>query len=108
MDTPLYCATVLYPYQEGADFDFDLYARALIPMYVEVLGDNCVGYEVRRGLTSPGAPHVHFVCIANFWVESAERFMDSMGDHRMKEVMAQIAAFTKIQPIRQFDQVVGD
>ena len=99
-----FCATVLYPYKEGAAFNFDYYAGTLVPMHVEILGDNCVKFEIRKGLTTPGAPVPHFICIANFWIESAEKFGDSMSDPRMKDVMIKISAFTDIQPIRQFDE----
>jgi hypothetical protein len=51
----LFCATVLYPNKEGANFDFELYSKTLIPGYVEILGENCVKYEVRKGLTTAGA-----------------------------------------------------
>lgn len=107
MENSLFCATVLYPNKEGATFDFDLYSKTIIPKYVEILGDNCVKYEVRKGLTTPGAPATNFICVANFWVKSGEQFGASMADPRMKEVMKEIAAFTDIQPIRQFDIVIS-
>lgn len=104
---PLFCATVLYPNQEGVNFDFELYAHKLIPEYVEILGDNVVKYEVRKGLTTPGAPAPNFICIAGIWVKSGQQFGASMADHRMGALMRKISAFTDIQPMRQFDQVVS-
>jgi len=50
----MYCATVLYPNKEGSSFDFEHYAGTLAPMYAKILGDNCVKFEVRRGLVTPG------------------------------------------------------
>lgn len=102
----LFCATVLYPFQPNTNFNFDHYANVLIPAYVKLLGDNCIRYEVRKGLTSPAANHVHFICIANFWIRSGEQFGAAMGKPEMKEIMQKIAAFTDIQPIRQFDEVI--
>lgn len=104
---PVFCATVLYPYKDGATFDFDLYANKLIPKYVEILGDNVIKFEVRKGLTTPGAPAPNFICIASIWVSSGERFGTSMADPRMGELMKEISSFTDIQPLRQFDQVVA-
>jgi uncharacterized protein (TIGR02118 family) len=106
MANTLFCATVLYPYKEGASFDFEYYSTNLAPEYAEILGDNCVKFEVRKGLMAPGEPTPHFICIANFWVKSSEQFGASMADPAMKDLMAKIAAFTDIIPIRQFDEVI--
>jgi hypothetical protein len=103
---PVFCAAVLYPNKEGASFDFELYANQLIPEYVKILGDNVVKFEVRKGLTMPGAPAPNFVCIANIWVTSDKKFGVSMADPRMGVLMRKISSFTEIQPIRQFDQVI--
>lgn len=107
MRTQLFCATVLYPNKENASFDFELYSKTLIPKYVEILGENCIQYEIRKGLTAPAAPAQDFICIANFWITSAEKFAAAMSDPRMKKVMEQIAPFTDIQPVRQFDMVIS-
>ena len=103
----MYCATVLYPFQAGKNLDFDHCAKTLAPMYAAVLGKNCVRYEVRKGLAMAGRPAPAFACIANYWVTNREEFGAAMGDPRMREVMAKIAAFTDIEPLRQFDEVVG-
>jgi uncharacterized protein (TIGR02118 family) len=105
--TPIYCATVFYPNKEGIFFDFELYAHTLIPEYVKILGNNVLKFEVRKGLATPGAPSPGFICIANVWVTSAEAFGASMADPEMKILMQKISAFTEIQPIRQFDQVIA-
>ena len=102
----LFCATVLYPHKEVASFDFELYAKTLIPEYAKILGDNCVRFEVRKGLATPGAPAPKFLCVANIWIKSAEKFGASMATSEMKELMTKINAFTTIQPIRQFDEVI--
>jgi hypothetical protein len=98
-----YCATVIYPFSDDADFDVDRYAREIAPRYAHVLGDNCLGFEVREGRTSPGRPHPDYVCIASFWVRSAEAFGASLGSAPMKALMDDIEAFSGIRPIRQFD-----
>jgi uncharacterized protein (TIGR02118 family) len=107
MEPQLFCATVLYPNKENASFDFELYSKTLILKYVEVLGENCIRYEIRKGLTTPGAPSPQFICIANFWIRSGEQFAAAMSDPGMKEIMKEIAAFTDIQPVRQFDMVIS-
>jgi len=76
-------------------------------MYARFLGENCVKFEVRKGLVTPGRPAPHHICIASFWVKSREEFGTSLADPRMRGVMAKISSFTDIEPIRQFDEVVA-
>jgi uncharacterized protein (TIGR02118 family) len=102
----MFCATVLYPSQEGSPFDFEHYAKTLAPMYAKFLGANCDRFEVRRGLMTPGRPHPAFACLASYWVKSREEYMASLNDPRFKGIMERFSAFTDIEPIRQFDEVV--
>ncbi|MEO6168304.1 MAG: EthD domain-containing protein [Chitinophagales bacterium] len=104
--TALYTWTILYPYKEGALFDFEIYAKTLITEYVEILGDNCVKFEVRKGLATPGAKAPNFICITTIWVQSKDKFMASMADPEMKVLIGKLMSFTEIQSLRQFDQVI--
>jgi hypothetical protein len=81
--------------------------KNLIPEYVEIMGDNCVKSEVRKGLSTPGMPNPNFVCCANVWIKNPEKFGAAMADQRMKDLMAKISSFTEIQPIRQFEMVIS-
>ena len=103
----MFCATVLYPHMEGNAFNFEYYAGTLAPMYARFLGENCVKFEVRKGLVTPGRTAPHYTCIASFWVKSREEFGKSLADPRMKDIMTKISSFTDNEPIRQFDEVVG-
>ena len=102
----MFCASVFYPYSEDKSFDFEEYEGKLAPSFAGALGDNCVKFEVRRGLVAPGSPNPPFTCIASYWIKSREAFGAAMNTPKMQEVMAKIATFTAIQPIRQFDDVV--
>jgi uncharacterized protein (TIGR02118 family) len=104
----MFCATVLYSTKAGSSFDIDQYRSTLAPMYAKFLGANCVRFEVRKGLMAPSRPTPHFVCIASYWVKSSDEYMASLNDPRFKEVMAKFNAFTDIEPLRQFDQVVEE
>lgn len=100
----IFCATVLYPSEGRESFDVDRYASEIAPRYARILGDNCIAFEVRRGLNSPGAPAPAFACIASFWVRSRDLFGAALGMPEMKQLMADIAAFSSVQPLRQFDE----
>lgn len=103
----LYCWTILYPQTEGALFDFEQYSKILIPEYVKILGDNCVNYEVRKGLATPGAAYANYACIASIWIKSREKFRESMAHPAMKELLEKIVAVTDIRPTRQMDEVIA-
>jgi uncharacterized protein (TIGR02118 family) len=107
ISSPLFCWTILYPGKEGVSFDFEHFSKELIPEYVEILGDNCVKYEVRKGLATPGALAPIFICITNIWVTSREKLRESMADEKMKALMKKISAITDLQPIRQMDEVIA-
>lgn len=103
---PVFCATVLYPYADDHNFDFDLYKNELLPAYAAALGDNCIRYEARKGLTTPGGQPPAYICIANVWISSPEQFGRAMGSDEMKAIMGRIGSFTAIAPLRQFEQVL--
>lgn len=103
----MFCATVLYPLRPGATLDVDHYARTLAPMYADFLGDNCAGFEVRRGLETPGAPTPQFGLIASYWVKSQEAYGQSLSDPRFPGIMAKFNEFTDVEPVRQFDETLG-
>jgi hypothetical protein len=48
----MFCASVAYPL-ESEGFDFDYFRDHYAPMFAEMLGENCVRFEVHRGLASP-------------------------------------------------------
>jgi hypothetical protein len=103
----IYCATVLYPYKAGCSFDFEYYARTLALEYAKFLGDNCIRFEVRRGLMTPGKENPDYVCTASYWVKSREKYGASLSDPRFEDLMEKFSAFTDIEPIRQLDEVVS-
>lgn len=102
----MFCASVTYPIQEGGTFDLDYFVNQYVPMFVSVLGDNCVRFEVRKGLQTPGAPPPTYICVANFWVRSGEEFGAALAQHG-ERIYGDIAKFTTIEPIRARDEVIS-
>jgi hypothetical protein len=41
-------------------------------------------------------------------VRSEKEYGESLGDPRFPVIMAKFAAFTDVEPVRQFDEVVAD
>ena len=99
----MFCASVAYP-TDAATFDFGYFRDQHAPLFARVLGDNCVRFEVHRGLAAPGAPPPPFVAAAYFWVTSAEDFGTALIAHG-EAVYADIANFTDSQPVRGWAEV---
>ena len=100
----MFCASVAYPL-DAEGFDFDYFAHRHAPLFAELLGDNCVRFEVHRGLAAPGAPPPPFAGAAYFWVGSAEQFGQALAEHG-EQIYADIASFSRTQPVRGWAEVV--
>ena len=99
----MFCASVVYP-TDAESFDFDYFRDQHAPLFARLLGQNCVRFEVHRGLASPGAPPPPFLAAAYFWVTSAETFGTTLAEHG-GTIYADIANFTASQPVRGWAQV---
>lgn len=102
----MFCASVMYPRKEGTKFDFEYFVGSYVPMFVGLLGDNCVRFEVRKGLQQPGAPTPPYVCTANFWVTSAEQFGATLASHGDR-IYGEISRFTDLEPTRAWEEVIA-
>jgi len=74
-------------------------------MFARFLGENCVRFEVHKGMAMPGSPTPSFLGIAYFWVQSGADFGTALEQHG-EEIYADIPRFTDIEPIRQWNEVV--
>jgi uncharacterized protein (TIGR02118 family) len=96
------CATVVYPNQPGAKFDFDYYLKKHVPAVAEFFGTSI---DVQKGTLSPMGPSLAFICIARIWINSLEHFQTTMEQHG-SWILGDVANYTNIQPIVQIDEVV--
>ena len=99
----MFCASVAYPL-DSVEFDFEYLRDQHAPMFAGLLGENCVRFEVHRGLASPGAPPPPFIAAAYFWVSSAESFGATLSEHG-PAIYGDIVNFSQTQPVRGWAQV---
>jgi uncharacterized protein (TIGR02118 family) len=100
----MFCASVAYS-PDSVDFDFDYFATTHAPKFADMIGENCVRWEVHRALQTPGAPPPPFLAAAYFWVESAEAFGSMLMEQR-ETIYADIENFSKTQPLRGWAELV--
>ena len=96
------CASVVYPNQPDAKFDFRYYMKKHIPMVEELLNTSI---EVVRGVASTTGPAVPFVCTARIAIHSTDEFFAAMATHGA-QILGDIPNYTNIQPIVQIDELV--
>ncbi len=97
--------SVLYPYQEGVDFNMGYYLSSHIPMVRQKLGAACKGAAVEGGLAggTPGS-HPTYVAMGHLLFDSVEAFQAAFAPHAAA-IMADIPNYTAIQPTIQISEV---
>ena len=98
--------SVLYPYQEGARFDYAYYCDKHMPMVAGLMGDVCKGYGIEQGLAggAPGTPPP-YLCIGHLLFESVAAFQGAFPPHA-KAIMADIPNYTDVKPLIQVSEVL--
>jgi uncharacterized protein (TIGR02118 family) len=98
--------SVMYPATPGARFDHDYYRDKHMPLVKQRMGEHCRFYTIDRGLAggAPGTPPT-YVAMCHLFCESVESFNTGFGPHA-KEIMADIANYTDLQPVLQISEVV--
>jgi uncharacterized protein (TIGR02118 family) len=90
--------SVLYPATEGATFDHDYYARQHVPLCLSTWGLDDA--QIDKGLDGPYVAAVHFK------FESLDDMQQRMGSPDTAKVVADVANYTTITPVRQLSEIV--
>ena len=100
--------SVLYPSEAGKKFDHDYFVNKHMKLVRERLtGFGLVRTEVDKGKAggAPGAG-APFTAIGHVYFGTLEEFQKGMGQHG-KEIMADLANYTNIQPQVQISEIIG-
>lgn len=97
--------TILYPKSQDGWFDFDYYLNKHMPLTLERQGAAVKSVLVEKGyaVDMPGVEFA-FVAICSFTYESQQAFEEAFVPHA-EELQGDIANYTDIQPIIQFNTV---
>lgn len=99
--------SVMYPKQEGGEFNYEYYLEKHMPLVKDRLGDALIKMEVYKGLSGAGGAAETYVTVACLFLESVEAFGGAFGPHA-EEIMGDIPNFTNIEPTVQIeDQLLG-
>ena len=103
----MYIITIHYPTADGATFDHDYYRTRHLPEVGKAFGPFGLGYaSVLKGEESVGGtPPAFFVTtILSFREEQGAR--EAAASEGARALMADIANFTSVMPVMQFNTAV--
>ena len=104
----MYIITVHYPNADGATFDFDYFRTKYLPEVGNVFRPFGLGYAtVLRGEESLDgtAPAYLATTVLSFRDEQSAR--DAVASEGSKALMADVANFTSVTPVMQFNTSVA-
>ena len=98
--------SVMYPNTPGSRFDHAYYRDKHMPLLKARMGAACRSYTVDKGVAggAPGSAPT-YVGMCHIFCDSVESFQAGFGPHA-KEIMADIANYTDLQPVIQISEVV--
>lgn len=103
----MYILTITYPQSADATFDFDYFRSTHLPEVGKAFGPFGLGYaSVLRGEESLGGadPAYFATTILSFATEQGAR--DAVASEGGKALAADIANFTSVTPVMQFNTAV--
>ena len=97
--------SVIYPRDEGTEFNIDYYCDSHMPMVQRLLGDACKGIAAEEGIGggAPGEP-APYHAMGHLYFDSVEDFQSSFGPNSA-EIMADVPNYTNIEPNLVVSQV---
>jgi len=104
------CMTIVYPRKDGATFDFDYYRTRHATLVADALGDKLDRMEIRKGIAAADGSAPPYVCVATIWlrgsISSKESLAGLLGG-RESELARDVANFTSLVPVIQYDEAIG-
>jgi uncharacterized protein (TIGR02118 family) len=99
--------SVLYPREDGADFDYDYYMETHLPLAAARWGDaGLTDARAYRGVPGPDGAEPPYLLLALLTFTSAKAFAAALGGPHTAEIMADVANFTGIQPVIQVNEAL--
>lgn len=97
--------SVMYPKQQGTEFDMTYYLNRHIPMVRQLLGPSLKGVSVEQGISGmqPGSS-ASYIAMGHLLFDSATDFQASFGPHA-QTIIADIPKYTNSEPIIQISEV---
>lgn len=98
--------TILYPNEEGKNFDMDYYANFHMPMVARLLGKSLKRFAIDKGISGrTSADPMPYVAIGYLYFDQLSDYENAFAPHAEK-IVSDIPNYTNIQPVIQISEVV--
>ena len=97
--------SVLYPNDEGKNFDIDYYCDRHMPLVRQLLGPLCTGIAVDQGIAgaTPGSKAI-YLAMGHLYFNSVADFVTAFPPNA-NEILGDIPNFTDTIPVVQISEV---
>jgi len=103
----MFKVSVMYPNQEGAQFDLDYYRTKHMDLVVRFLKPfGLVRTEVLRGISGGGGQPAPYICIGNLYFDTADGYEKGAAASG-GALRGDIPNFTNVIPVRQISEVLA-
>ena len=102
----MYKVSVMYPYQEGARFDFDYYRTThmqLVEKHLKPFG--LIKTGVDKGISGGGDAPPPYTCIGHLYFENRDSYEKGIAEAG-PILRGDISNFTDLTPVRQISQML--
>jgi uncharacterized protein (TIGR02118 family) len=97
----------MYPFKQGARFDFQYYCTKHMELVRKHLGPfGLVKVEVDRGISGGGKEPPPYVCVAHLYFDRQDDYERGIAEAG-SILRGDIPNFTDITPVRQVSEVLG-
>ncbi len=104
-ETGMIKVAILYPNEEGKNFDMDYYEKSHMPMMAKILGKNLKFYEIDKGIAGRSAnDKIPFIAVGYFYCYNHADYNAAIAASR-EAIMNDIPKYTNIQPIIQISEI---
>jgi uncharacterized protein (TIGR02118 family) len=106
-ESDMHRLTVLYPAKDGETFDYDYFFKKHHKLVVSLLKpEGMVSCEFDKGGTDLAGDKAPYIATAYLKFNSLDELQKALTKHGL-EILRDIPNYTKIEPIRQVDEVMA-
>ena len=102
----MFKVSVMYPNEEGAEFDYEYYKSAHMKLVEEHLKPfGVIKTEVDKGVSGGGDEPAPYICIGHLYFENRDGYDKGIAE-KGEILRGDIPNFTNVTPIRQISEVL--
>ncbi|MCD4715494.1 MAG: EthD family reductase [Desulfobacterales bacterium] len=102
----MYKVSVMYPNNEGAEFDYEYYRTTHMDLVKKYFGPfGLTRTDVDKGIHGGGEKPAPYICIGNLYFDSRDGYDRGIAEFG-STLRGDIPNFTNLNPIRQISEIL--